>query len=47
MTLQPLADLVRSVRARSPRWMRNPRVVLRLRMRQRFARRDNPERWDD
>jgi hypothetical protein len=47
MTLHPIADLVRAVRTRSPRWLRNPRVVFRLRMRQRYARRNGPERWDD
>ncbi len=47
MTLAPIADLVRTVRSRSPRWLRNPRVVFRLRLRQRLARRDGPERWDD
>lgn len=47
MTLQPISDLVRSVRSRSPRWLRNPRVIFRLRLRQRLARRLGPERWDD
>jgi hypothetical protein len=39
MTLAPLANLVRSVRAWSPRWVRHPHIIMRLRMRQRLARR--------